>query len=82
MASFGLKEKNILIEIFKINMKTKDKKIGKKKQKEEFHSVTEVEKEFLPVSTDEKKEQARIIDNIEKKTGSKLMLDILSSYLK
>ncbi len=61
-------------------MKTKNKKIEKEKQKEEFHSVTEVKKEFFPASIAEKKKYD--FDGIEKKTGSKLMLDILSSYLK
>lgn len=63
-------------------MKTKDKKIEKEKKKEGFHSVTEVEKEFFPIGTAEKKKQVQITDSIEKKTGSKLMTDILSSYLK
>ena len=80
MVLCGLRKKNILIKIFKINMKTKNKKIEKEKQKEEFHSVTEVKKEFFPASIAEKKKYD--FDGIEKKTGSKLMLDILSSYLK
>lgn len=81
MVLFGLRKKNILIEIFRTKMKTKNKKIEKERKKEKFYSTTEVEKEFFPVETAKEKE-AGVIDNIEKKIGSKLMTDILSSYLR
>ena len=59
-------------------MKNKDKK---RKKEKEFFSITEVEKEFFPANTTKKKEKS-IIGNIKKKAGSRLMTDILSSYLK
>jgi len=62
-----------------MNIKKTSKKINKKKDKKIFHSVTEVEKEFFPTSVEERKK--RISNNIEKKTGSKLMAEILSSFL-
>jgi len=38
-----------------------------KQKKEKFHSITEVKEEFLPVYIAEKKEEAKIIEKIEKK---------------
>ncbi len=48
-------------------------------KKDQFHSVTEVEREFMPDSVARKKQEAS--DNIEEKMGSKTMSEILASYL-
>ena len=56
--------------------------MNQKKKKEKFYSIQEIEKEFFPINVVKEKKQVRIVHNLEKKTGSKLMTDILSSDLK